>query len=334
MMGTQLRSISLWQRWGKRGIGGIFALSLLYGGGRLYYQLTGGFVESNISYDLPYDSRWEVAPLGAADKAMVDEILSQEFYYLGKGCQSYVFKSKDDRYVIKFFKYQRMRPQFWLDYVAFIPPVAAYLQEKISAKQAKLHAAFASWKLAYEELKKETGVIYVHFNKKKEWNRQLILYDKLGRQHRLELDDLEFMVQKKGQMLCDVLLEYKQKNRLTEATVLVDHLLQLILSEYQRGYADNDHALMQNTGVFSGIPMHIDVGQFIKNSIVSCPKLYKQELFNKMWKFRLWLECEHPQLKKYLDGSLEAIIGPDFHQMQPYLTKGGVARIPFQEGEK
>jgi len=302
-----------------------------YGSGRLYYHLTGGFTESNIIYEeLPYESKWEVAALSSEEKIRLQSILAQEYHYLGKGCQSYVFSSQDDQYVIKFFKYQRFRPQPWWEMVGLFPWFEEYRQKKIAQKKRKLDTAFASWKLAYEELQEETGVCYVHFNKSPEWQKNLVIYDKLGLKHTLPLDQLEFMVQKKGTMLCDALLSFKAEGNLAEAKQLIDRLLSLILSEYQRGYADNDHALMQNTGIFQGRPMHIDVGQFIKNSIVKDPQIYRQELYSKMWKFRHWLHQEYPALGEYTESQVAQIIGPAFHSMQPELNKGDVARIPFE----
>ena len=61
----------------------------------------------------------------------------------------------------------------------------------------------------------------------------------------------------------------------------------MLVSEYRRGFADNDHATVQNTGVLDGRPIHIDVGQFVRNERVKEPRLFHQELFNKTWKFQL-----------------------------------------------
>src|ERR1700722_15254629 len=93
----------------------LVAIAAIYGSGRLYYKVTAGFVESNIKYDLPYNPKWELSDLDCDGQKELNTILSQDYYYLGKGCQSYVFSSQDDQYVIKFFKYQRFRPQAWLD---------------------------------------------------------------------------------------------------------------------------------------------------------------------------------------------------------------------------
>lgn len=303
-------------------------IAVCYISGRLYYRLTGGFTEGNITYALPYDPQWEVAALAPEDKDKLDTIVSQPFYYLGKGCQSYVFSSHDGKYVIKFFKYQRFRPQEWLNYFTFIPFVEQIQREKIAKKKVKLDNAFAGWKLAYEELQPETGVIFVHLNKSGDFQNELVIYDKLGLKHTLQLGNLEFMIQKKADMLCSKLLQLKDDNQIAEAQLIIDRLIAMIVHEYQRGYADNDHALMQNTGVYDSFPIHIDVGQFVKNPLVMQKEVYHQELFNKMWKFRKWLRSNYSELADYLDLKLEQEIGDGFSEMKPHFYKADVARIP------
>lgn len=306
----------------------IFFLILIYGLGRLYYALTGGFTESNIKAELTYNSKWETHPLSDNEKNEIRNILNQPFSYLGKGCQAYVFKSADENYVIKFFKYQRFRPQSWIEPFTFIPPVKAYQLGKIIEKKEKLDKVFTSWKIAFENLKKETGTIYVHLNKTDEWHQILTLRDKLGLQHEVDLDQTEFLLQKRATMLCPALHQLVAKGEEDQAQLLIDRLITMLLLEYINGYADNDHALMQNTGVLEGYPIHIDVGQFIKNQIVKSPKIYKKELYDKTYKFHGWLKKHYPKLALHLEARLVAVIGPDYFYSAPYVHKGDVAKIP------
>jgi hypothetical protein len=303
---------------------------VLYGMSRLYYRVTGGFTEGNITYNLAYDPRWDVHQ---STQQIVDndQIFSQPFYYLGKGCQSYVFQSADEQYVLKFFKYQRFRPQEWLSWFSFIPPLESYRQDKIQKKKQKLENVFISWKIAYEELPKETGVVYVHLNKTDHLKRSLTLYDKMGLEHKLDLDRYEFLVQRKATLLAPTLDEMMSQGKETESKLLIDRLISLLLDEFERGYADNDHALMQNTGVLDGFPIHIDVGQFVRNSRVKRPEVWHQELFNKMWKFSKWLEKTHPSLAIYLEGILKEKIGENaFASLRPRLNKAEMGIIPHQ----
>jgi hypothetical protein len=303
-------------------------LAIGYGLSRLYYRVTGGFTIGNITYNLPYDPRWDTHPLTAEESQRLDQIFNQTFSYLGKGCQSYVFQSQDKQYVIKFFKYQRFRPQPWLSYFTFIPAVNIYFDQKIEKKRKKLETVFVSWKIAYEDLQPETGVVYVHLNKTKNIQKQLKILDKMGLEHPLNLDDFEFLIQRKAQMLCPRIDELMTEGKTSEAKLLISLLLSRIMSEYYRGYADNDHALMQNTGVLEGLPVHIDVGQFVQNDRVKNPKLYHQEIFNKTWKFRKWLAKKYPDLELYVITELKQIMGNEpFESMKPRLNKAEVGVI-------
>jgi hypothetical protein len=255
-------------------------------------------------------------------------LLDLKYSYLGKGCQSYVFVSEDGEYVLKFFKYQRFRPQTWLSYITFLPGMENYLNKKIAKKKEKLDSVFISWKIAYENLQPETAVAYVHLNKTQNLNKKLIIFDKMGLKHELDIDNYEFMIQHKANMLCPTLSKLANQNKINEAKEIIHKLILMILSEYHRGYADNDHALMQNTGVLNGRPIHIDAGQFVRNQRVTHPDVYHQEIFNKTWKFRKWLEKHHPELAEYLNNLLQDIIGKEkFAALKPQLNKAAVGII-------
>ncbi len=295
---------------------GMLVLSF-YGLGRLYFRLTAGFTIANITSDFTFQPQWQVRPLQAEEQVELESALNQTYYYLGKGCQSYVFGSQDEKYVVKFFKYQRYRLQPWLAYFPPLPAIVKYREQKRDKKWKKLDGFVQSWKVAFENLKEETGLVFVHLNKTTDLQRQLTIYDKIGQPHLVELDQMEFCVQRRAQLLCDALLAYQAKGNLVGAQQLIRQLLNMILSEYARGFADNDHALMQNTGVVQGKPVHIDVGQFVYDEAVKQPAVFHQELFTKTYKFKLWLLENYPEVGDYLELELRQIIGPTYSTMKP-----------------
>lgn len=314
----------------KKAVIALIMVGLLYGGGRLYYALTGGFTEGNITSDLAYDPRWEIATTSSEEKSVIDQALSQEYTYLGKGCQSYVFSSADGKYVLKFIKFQRFRRQWWLEPFTFIPAIQTYQNEKAIQKKKKLDNIFTSWVIAYNYLRPETGVIYVHLNKGQYSKGRLALRDKIGIMHELPIEQMEFLLQRRAVMLGPYIDQLMAKGNSKEAEALIDRLLQILLYEYSRGFADNDHALMQNTGVLDGMPVHIDVGQFIYNEIVQSPEVYLHEIYDKTYKFHEWLMKHHPQLALFLRARLVDLLGMDYYTMAPYVHKGDVAKIPNQ----
>lgn len=299
----------------------IFVLLIGYGGVRLYFDLTGGFTVGNIQSDFTYDARWNTRELSSDEEAELKKALGQEYRYLGKGCQSYAFLSGDGEYVIKFFKYQRFRPQEWTKWFTFIPAVEKKREKQIQHRRNKLEGVYASWKLAFDKLAPESGLVYVHLNKTKYLNTALTLRDKMGMRHQVNPDELEFLIQRRGDMLCSTLTQWMKKGRVEESKLLIRDLIAQVLSEYKRGLADNDHALMQNTGVYRGKPLHIDVGQFVESENVKKPEVYKKEIFDKTYKFRIWLKKIHPELESYLFDEICAIIGPEIHAMKPYFGK-------------
>ena len=89
------------------------------------------------------------------------QILSQPFYFLGKGRQCFAFASKDGKYVLKCPRTNIYKIPFW----ARVLPVKAY-REKIRAdKNKRQRFVFESFRLAQEELQDVTGMIAIHLGK-------------------------------------------------------------------------------------------------------------------------------------------------------------------------
>lgn len=285
---------------------------VLYGSGRFYFMATAGFTEGNIKTDLHQEPDHGLALLGGNEIVEVQKILDQPFRYLGKGCQSYVFLSDDKRYVIKFLKYQRFRPQFYLEAFSFISPVHDRLIKKTAEKRVKLDALIDSWKIAYGDLKNESGLVYLHLNHGDRFDKPITIIDKMGWNHTINPDEVVFLVQKKADMLCPEI----EKRDIASSKILIQNLVTTLLDEYARGFGDNDHALMQNTGVIGDQPVHIDVGQFSAEERFKDPAVYKVELFSKTYKFRIWLSKRYPELERYLTGMLVDIIGPEMDSMK------------------
>lgn len=285
-----------------------------FGSSRLYFLLTDGFCMRNITHNLPFDPRFATHPLTLQEKEEVLSILNQPFSYLGKGCQSYVFLSADGEYVVKFFKFQRYRKSI-IDHFDFIPFIKRARMDRLAHKKQKLENLFLSWKVAFDHLAEETEILYVHLNRTEDLKQKLTFTDKLGFAHVVDLDKMEFMLQKKAKMICPCIEGLMQEGKKEEAKQILYRLFDLIVSEYQRGFADNDQALMQNTGVVDGKPFHVDIGQFVFNENMKSPWVYAQHLYNKMYKFGLWLEERYPELAEVQQAKLHEIVGPQLEHL-------------------
>ena len=96
---------------------------LVFGAVRAYYRLTDDFRLSNISYPLPFQENLQIPPLAELERAQIINILSQNYSYLGKGAQSYAFRSQDGQYVLKFFKFKHLKPNVLEQY---LPNISLY----------------------------------------------------------------------------------------------------------------------------------------------------------------------------------------------------------------
>jgi hypothetical protein len=110
--------------------------------------------------------KWSIGELPEADSNQVCRILCQDFNYLGSGEECIAFLSSDGKYVLKFFRTRNLTPKTWLKFIP-LPGLEQYKFKKIDKRMIRHRELFTSYKLAYEDLKEETGLIYIHLNKTK-----------------------------------------------------------------------------------------------------------------------------------------------------------------------
>lgn len=299
----------------------LFALFLFWGIGRLYFEVTGGFWISHIHSDLKPNAAFDVRASTAEENAIWNQVSKTPWRYLGKGCQSYVFESEDKQYVLKFFKHQRFRNRSWVSLFKGLPLLSSKIEKKQTARAAKLAYFMRSWKIAFDDLPVESQVVRVHLNKTKDLGVNFILIDKVGFTHSVPADDVEFLIQRRAEPLADWIERQEQAGHPEKVRELLNELVAMLVSEYERGLLDRDPALLQNTGVYQDHPVHMDVGQFEKNDAYKNPDLWAVELFNRTYDFRLWLQERYPIEEEYLTSLVKAALGPRWEKMKPFFGR-------------
>lgn len=256
---------------------------------RFCHKQTDGFSIANIRSDLSYNRQWEVIQ----HPKNLEQLLEKKFYYLTKGAQCYVFVSADQTTILKFFKQEHFRLPFPLSYIPLPKPL---LEKKLTKKKA-LDADFKSYKLAFDELKEETGLLFLHLNKSHELKTVLTIVDKLGIEHRLDPNDYEFLLQQKAVLVKDKINQWMQEDQIEEAKNALHSLLSLIFHRVEKGIVDLDPNLSKNFGFVGEHAIEIDIGRFSKNqNLQACldPILHKSRE-----DFQHWLNKHHPALAEY-----------------------------------
>lgn len=274
---------------------------------RICHRATDGFALPKIQSNLTYNPDWEVQVLDPQSEVEIRALLTQSFRYLGRGAQAYAFVSEDGRTVLKFFRHHRMHTL--LCHGAFLLPMGLrkQLQQTIDKRKAKLHKDFNSYKLAYRTLKEETGLLFVHLNKTHHLGIQLKLFDKIGVQHQIDLDKMEFVLQKRADLLYPALNSWIEQGNLTQAKTSLSELIALLKSRCQKGLFDKDPDLRTNFGFIDGHPIQFDIGRFKEDLTRQDPRVYKDEIVRITDRLMIWLAKHSPELAEHLQNEIQVL---------------------------
>ncbi len=262
---------------------------IVWGIERFCHRQTDGFSITRISSDLSFHPEWEV-------EGEIPSFFDQSFIYLGKGAQSFVFASQDGQYVLKLFQHYRMRPPPW----ASIPFLRHYAQEKIKRREALLDHDFNSYVVAFQHLKEETGLIFLHLNKTDHLNKSLLLVDKIGISHLIDLDKVEFLVQKRAHLVYPTIQDALAQGDRVHVKQIIDSLIELFITRCCKGIFDKDPDFATNFGLCDRKAIQIGVGRFQPDSSRSDPLIYKDDLIRATDSFCQWLYKQDPLLGDYL----------------------------------
>jgi hypothetical protein len=240
----------------------------------------------NVSSALTYRSDWETPPLNEEKSKRLNAILDQEFTYIGKGAQCWAFVSADNKHVIKFFKHYRLH----------LPEDKDYLER-----------TFRSYKIAYELLRPETGIVYVHLNKTESLHKTITVRDERGHRHSIDVDNMEFLIQKKGARVYPTFKQLMSDGKVKHAKRLLSSIIQLVITCADKGIKVRDPLLRKNGGFFRNQAVFLDVGSFVPDNSLKSREGHKGEVVRVMRKIMPWLQDKYPELAEYVAREVESL---------------------------
>lgn len=257
-------------------------------------KATDGFSMAKIRSHLSYHPEWEVEQIFDLDKAV-----HQSYFYLDHGAQSYVFASSDGQYVLKFFRHHHARHP--LEKISFLlpPEQKKRLLATVKKRREKREKDFTSTVLAFNELREETGLLYLHLNKTNHLNHTLTFYDKIGIEHRVPLDEMEFVIQKRATPFYAQLEEWIENKEQEEAKQALKKITNLLRIRCEKGIGDKNPDLKTNFGWLEDRPIQFDVGRFRK--LEEREESIQNELIRITDRLKKWLEEKDPALASYLE---------------------------------
>ncbi len=261
---------------------------------------------ARVQSDLAIDAKWEVAPPSPELQQEMKQILSQPFYYLGRGGQCFAFASEDQHYVIKFFKHRFYKPYKIFLNLPLPHSLNQIRKRKMDKILYKMDRDCLSYKIAYEEIPEETGLVYLHLHPKENFEQSVSIIDKLGIAHTLSLNNMAFILQKKAEPIPVYLKRLHKRHDEITAKKAIHSIVETIVSCAGKGIFDDDPGIHRNFGFVADKPMFIDVGRFKRCD----DPAYEHDLRIVTSRFRSFLESNYPYLVTTLDEEIDATQKP------------------------
>jgi len=264
---------------------------------RLCHLATDGFTLLNVYSQVDNNEAW------MREGELPAEGLDQPFIYLTSGSQSYVFLSADGKIVLKLFKFQHMRTPLLLNFL----PSKGYLGKKRKKKRGVLEKTFDSFTIAYDLMQEECGLLYLHLTKTAHLKKKITLIDKIGQRYEIDLDGIEFLLQKRGTLAFTAINEWMEQGEVQVAREKVAELLHFACLRCKKGIFDKDPDFSTNFGFVEGRPFQIDCGRFSLDEKEKGEEVYCDEMVRITRRFEEWIATNHPLLLDTFQKELDAI---------------------------
>ncbi|MBN2479933.1 MAG: hypothetical protein JXA94_06870 [Parachlamydiales bacterium] len=243
------------------------------------------------------------------DPSKYEQIFNQKFSYLSKGCQTYVFESEDKNYVLKFVRYKRYKPPFWLRFSLFNKKnqIRKFYKSKL------LKNSLYSYKASINELKNETQVLYVHLNKTNNLKKVLI-QDRLKKTYFIDLNEYGFILQKKAIPFEKILLSNINDEIMLQK--LIKSFYETTVSIYKKGYNNDDYNCIKNSGYIDGKVIHMDIGSFLKKQNLKSSKEFEKELLTFSKYFKKWANKHASFMLPYIDQEIRNVVSNNCKELK------------------
>ena len=253
------------------------------------HKLTGGFTLSRIQFTSPGISTNTLDPTTLA-------ILDQPFHYLDCGHQCFAFISSDGHYILKFFKYTNHTPPTWTAQIPLLNRIKSLRPERINKITWKKERDFQGYQLAFDQFRKEAGLLSLHLNPTSSGYPTITLYDKLKIRHTLDLNNTPFVLQKKATRTFSQFSAWLQSGDLEKVRTGISQLITLCSERISRQIIDEDVHLYCNFGFVEGNPIQIDPGRFS----LSASPLPPTALAPFITELEAWFLKHYPPLLPYV----------------------------------
>ncbi len=272
---------------------------------RFCHQKTRGFRPYKVISTFAHEERFCQDTVSQEDLDAINQILSHRFTFLGDGGQGYSFLSDDNKHVLKLYKLHHTRYPKWLKDLALPSILNTWKQKYIALQDWKKERVFTSSKIAFDTLKKETRLIYLHLNRTIHHHPSVTIVDSIGCSHTLPLDDVVFAIQLKATPAFKNFKKLAVARNEIEIKAAIDTYLPFIANRFIKGVGDYDEGFRRNFGEVDNELMEIDIGCFYAHSHPIDQESLTHELKVKSDSLFQYLSKYFPEMIPYLEEAIQ-----------------------------
>jgi hypothetical protein len=154
-----------------------------------------------------------------------------------------------------------------------------------------------SYQLAWDHLRRETGLLYVHQSQAAFPLPAVSCTDRTGNSFSLDLGQTAFVLQKKGVCLADALPQIFAKEGIQGIEKIIDSWFSFIHQRMQQNIIDRDSETVLNFGLENGVLFHLDPGRLCLLSSREAQSEWRRVGTG----FRQWLQEHYPAACPHFD---------------------------------
>lgn len=227
-------------------------------------------------------------------------LINGKFCYIGKGRQAYVFAS--DTHVIKFLRYHKYKRPLWVSVFNFFNFRPHWLEQNLREQEERERRAIISYNVAFQHLKDETCIEFIHLNRTDNLKRRLKIFDKCGRELSVDLDSVAFIIQRRALPLPSIFIELRKRGDLKGLKNLILSYLKMGYNCSSKGVANRDFKnYVRNCGYYNNRVIQIDVGSFYVEDSLHKKELIKREMSNFVDPLKVFLKEEAPEMITFVE---------------------------------
>ena len=282
--------------------------------GRFWYLSKDGFNVNRLRYSLPVAQSAD-----NEDPDYIKALLDKPYHYIGRGRQCYVFASSDGRTVLKMPRFDRYAlPLFWRAMPHSF--MDSYRKSLYRGRQERLVFTLESFRIAADDLRDETAVVYLHLHQTQSLPARFLIYDRMNRPLEINLNQMAFALQEKKAIMMPLCLKaFREKDREAAEKMLLS-FLNIIDIRAKKGIFNRDPSFLKNFGWDGEKSVQIDIGSFWRRSDLPGEEACLLSLREGTAPLRQWLAKTDPGMSEWFERQFENKIRSICHAQDGFVN--------------